>query len=146
MVLDHENTQRKKSFASKRRNVMYCYWVTKVETITDDRSHLGHENQSSEKEMGVTIPVTYVRGTVMTIREALVKSSNQEFSENTACGLSNLITIDLGLDENNLSDKELDRKVILVYGEGVHEHFFEELNEDSRTDIFKGELLEGVAE
>lgn len=136
-VLEIENKQRTKFFGEHRRDVVYCYWVTEYEIMTDDRSEFGHSNQSSMKEIAVVVNPTYVRGEVMTIAQAIAKIHNGEFSAYSAAGLLNTISMDLKFDMENLAEDQLSTKVMKIQGEGRRETFFEVFPESGNVKVFE---------
>ena len=140
-VIDLENQYRSRHFASKQRNVAYCYWATESEFMTDDREKFGHSNQTSSKETKVIVPNTYVRGEVITISEALAKSFNERFSDYVKATLSNFISIDLKLDRDNLKEEQLSMKIVMIEGEGKRETFFDHFFETTQMKIFPEEKL-----
>lgn len=141
-VLDLENRNRTGPFALKRRNVSYYYWVTKSEVMIDDRSKFGHENQESEEEISQIIPVTYVRGEVFTVAEALKKIETFFIGsrENERTRLIELI-YDSPIDMGDLTEKVLSTKIIKIPGEGKRETFFEFFDKDSLLNVFPEEKL-----
>ena len=143
-VLGLENKYRKGPNASIQRNVVYCYFVYEYEIMTDNRSKFGHSNQSSEKMIAQTIPLSYVRGESITIGEALAKSLNDEFSSYVKATLSNFISIDLRLKKESLKEADFNRKIVMIPGEHNRETFFCEFNEGSTVKPFTEEMLSPV--
>lgn len=139
-VLFLENINRTGYQASRHRDVVYYYWVTEIEVMEDDRSKFGHQNQKSEREIVQIIPVTYIRGEVMTLGDALAKSTNGKFSDSVKENLLDCIS-DYNFDPKNLKEEELGTMIIMVHGEGRRETFFEVLK-DSEVKVFhEDELL-----
>jgi len=140
-VLEVENEQRTRHNGEKQRNVIYAYYVLEYEHMTDDRSKFGHDNQTSTKCLREIIPYTFVRGTLMTIAEALAKSFNQEISRYSNACLSNLINITLKFDKTKLTKKQLSTKIVMIDGEGERETFFEVFEKGSQMKQFPAEKL-----
>ncbi|MFA6251775.1 MAG: hypothetical protein WC603_04085 [Candidatus Paceibacterota bacterium] len=143
-VLELENKYRKGYMASVQRNVVYCYYVYEYEIMTDNRSKFGHDNQSSEKRIAQTIPVSYVRGEIITIGEALAKSFNDKFSPYVRATLSNFISQDLNLKIDDLKEDDLSKKIVMIPGEKNRETFFCELSEGSTVNSFTKEMLSPI--
>lgn len=145
-VLELENKYRKGYMASAKRNVVYCYHVHEYEILTDNRSKFGHDNQSSEKMVAKTIPLSYVRGEAITIGEALARSLNNKFSSYVRDTLSNFISLDLDLKEEDLKGDNLNRKIVIIPGENKRETFFCKLMEGSIVNPFTEEMLSPIRE
>lgn len=146
IVLNLENLNRSSGIASKHRDVIYHYWVTLSEVMTDDRSRFGHENQSSQKEISTVIPKTYVRGEVLTIAEALIKIETFEgLSANERTRLIEFI-YDSPIDADNPTKKELATKIVKIQGEGKRETFFEFIDEFCEMSVFNEKELMPIQE
>lgn len=143
-VLAFENHQRIKR--GKQRDVVYRYWVVEMEIMTDDRKKFGHSNMSSSKESKVIVPNTYVRGQIITIDDALQMSKNGFFTEYVKSTLSNFISIDLKLDEKNLTKKNLATKIMMIFGEGKRETFFDHVFKTTKLKIFSEKELSPIKE
>ena len=135
-VLNFENSNRSEMYASDSRNVVYHYWVTESEIMTDNRKKYEHENQTSKKFLSETIPVTYVRGEIKTLEEFLSMSANDKLTRNEKEKLSNCIFVDLDFDEKNLKESELNTRIVMIPGEGKRETFFEDVKADAVIKVF----------
>lgn len=125
------------------RDVVYCYWVKEYEKMIDDRSKFGHNNQESSKEIKEIVPRTYVRGKILTLREALSMAADNKFSHDTKCNLSYFISTQMDFDENNLQENQLDKKILMIPGERKRQTFFEHYSGVDQMRIFlENELME----
>ncbi len=141
-VLNQENKNRTNFNAERQRNIIYRYWVSEQEIMTDNRSIFGHSNQSSVRYIKGIESMVYVRGEVITIGEALVKSANNTLSEYTQATLSNFISMDLKLKNDNLKERELRRKIVMIPGDTKRETFFCEFKRGYKINVFpEGKLL-----
>ena len=143
-VLTLENEERTtRMFAEKQRSITYSYWVTEFEKITDNRSTLGHINQSSTKFIKFFVPTTYVRGQITTLGEAILKVLSKEFNENTSTTFLNFVKEELGvnLKLEQPPVKHMKVKIVIIPGDGKRETFFERFNETDQIKVFSEKEL-----
>jgi len=123
-VIAIENQLREKQSPSKRRDSIYCYWITSPETIKNIDSKFDNSKISVKSSESV-INRTYVVGKVLTIDEALTMSSNNQFSAEEKNILLNFISHTLKLDLENMSSEDLLVKIIMIPGEFKKKTFFQ---------------------
>ena len=141
-VLDLTNQYRGGGFASQQiMIVIFYYWVVDYEIMIDNRREFGHDNQESEKWIGVVIPKTYVRGKMITLREALTMKYDEKFPKPVDYTLSNFISGRLKFDEENLNEEQLNTRFMIIPGVGKKETFFEECDTATRVEIFSEDQL-----
>ena len=139
-VLNLENQYRKEGDSSGRK-VIFRYWVTEIETITDNRSEFGHENQSSSKNTGLIVLVTHVRGEIVTIAEVLALHFANKLPSDVKNDFSNFISKELEFDEKNLTKDNLQRIIVMIPGEGRRSTFFDQVIHEENVKIFPEDKL-----
>jgi hypothetical protein len=109
-----------------RNEMLYCYWVNKVEVMTDNRSKkYGHIMSPSKKVLRENINgFTYVRGAHMSVDEVLKQMTNEKTR----------IRFDIFLHKhfsknNDLTEEQLATSVMMIPGDVNKENFFEIFNE-----------------
>ena len=121
--------QKEISKVVKQDRIIFRYWVSQVEKMTDNREIYGHSNQTSEKVLSVSGKI-YVRGTVHSLAELVIQK--KLLSDYSQASLLNLISIDLGLDVNFLSPQDLKIQIVMIPGDNVRNTFFKKFESEDR--------------